>query len=621
MTFLGGASDDAPTAVAVDSDGNVYVVGSTGSSNFPVTPSAYLLQMSTVAPSGFAAKISSDGRSLLYSTYLPGTPNALAVSNAGEAYMGGAFASTVVTPGALGTGENPSYDDGVFLLRLNSTGTGLVFGAYLGGDGFNGSTTASLAISPQGNVYVAGFTFQSDILTTANAFQGNYTGTGPTVGPGGSGPGSAGFCCSNGFVVGVNSTGSQLLYGTYFGPQYSGTAITSIAAPSDGYLYLSGSIDTTALWATPGAYLSTPSSNFIAKLAPGQPALDAFSYLALQASWTHVEVGNVPQTVHISFGEGVIEMSTSTLALVSSFSPSSALGGASFGASGSALAAPQSVWLVGGCGSPCSLISSNAFQATPQNPSSSAVLIQLTDETLAINSVVNAASFLGGPVSPGEIVTITGAAIGPTTPATLTLDQTGKVATSLSGVQVLFSGTAAPLTYVSATQINCVVPYEVQGLVSPYAQISYQGQTSSVFPLAPAAAAPALFTANGSGTGPVAALNQDDSYNSPNTPAAKGSYVVFYLTGEGQTSPGGVTGKVTTVSPTPPLTPQPLLLVAVLINGQPASVAFYGEAPGLVSGVMQLNVQIPVNAPSGNLPLQVSVGGNASQNGVTISVR
>jgi uncharacterized protein (TIGR03437 family) len=238
-----------------------------------------------------------------------------------------------------------------------------------------------------------------------------------------------------------------------------------------------------------------------------------------------------------------------------------------------------------------------------------------------VAAVVNAASFQSGPISPGEIVTIGGTGLGPTTPAGLALDQTGKVATSLGGVQVLFSGTAAPLTYVSATQINCVVPYEIQGLVSPYAQVSYQGQTSSPSPLTPAASNPGIFTANGSGTGPVAALNQDNTYNSPSNPAPKGSYVVFYMTGEGQTSPPGVTGKVTTVSPSLPLTPQPLLKVAVLIGGQPASVAFNGEAPGLVSGVMQINVQIPANAPSGNLPISVSVGGASSQNGVTISVQ
>jgi uncharacterized protein (TIGR03437 family) len=238
-----------------------------------------------------------------------------------------------------------------------------------------------------------------------------------------------------------------------------------------------------------------------------------------------------------------------------------------------------------------------------------------------IAAVVNAANFLSGPIAPGEIVTIGGTSIGPTTAVGLTLDQTGKVATSLDGVNVLFNGTPAPLAYVSATQINCVVPYEIQGLVSPYVQVIYQGQTSSAFPLASVPTSPALFTANGSGAGPAAAFNQDQSYNLPNTPASKGGTVVLFMTGEGVTAPGGVTGKVTTVSPNPPITPQPILPVAVFINGQQASIVFYGEAPGLVSGVMQLNVQIPTNVPSGNLPVSVSVGANSSQSGVTISVQ
>lgn len=93
------------------------------------------------------------------------------------------------------------------------------------------------------------------------------------------------------------------------------------------------------------------------------------------------------------------------------------------------------------------------------------------------------------------------------------------------------------------------------------------------------------------------------------------------MTGEGQTSPSGVTGKVTTVSAVPPRTPQPVLPVRVLIGGQPATIAFYGEAPGSVSGVMQLHVQIPSNVPSGELPISVFIGGSGSQNGVTVSVQ
>jgi uncharacterized protein (TIGR03437 family) len=259
----------------------------------------------------------------------------------------------------------------------------------------------------------------------------------------------------------------------------------------------------------------------------------------------------------------------------------------------------------------------------PGNSHSILVTLDISAPSLplpTITAVVNAASFQRGPISPGEIITIGGTALGPSSPAGLALDQDGKVSTQVSGVQVLFSGFPSPLTYVSSTQINAVVPYELNGLSSPYVQVKYQGQTSNAFSLEATAAAPALFTFDGSGTGPAAVLNQDQSYNTPHNPASEGSYIVLYMTGEGQTSPAGGTGRVTTVSATPPLTPQPLLPVAVIIGGQPAFVAFYGEAPGFVSGVMQLNVQIPANVPAGDLPILVSVGDSKSQNGVTVSV-
>ena len=120
-------------------------------------------------------------------------------------------------------------------------------------------------------------------------------------------------------------------------------------------------------------------------------------------------------------------------------------------------------------------------------------------------------------------------------------------------------------------------------------------------------AAPGLFAQNASGSGPGAILNQDNSLNGPGHPAAKGSIVQVYLTGEGQTNPPGVTGRITPVGQVGDL-PQLVLPIQVCINGQQA-------------GVMQLNAQIPLYWASGPLAIQVRVGGYWSQNGITLEVQ
>jgi uncharacterized protein (TIGR03437 family) len=246
-----------------------------------------------------------------------------------------------------------------------------------------------------------------------------------------------------------------------------------------------------------------------------------------------------------------------------------------------------------------------------------------------ITKVTNAASYVTASLSPGEIITLFASdpahPIGPSTPAGLTLDSTGKVATTLGGVQVLVSGFLAPLIYVSASQVSAVVPYELAPFTSATVLVKYQGQSSNGVTLNMTTTAPGLFTLNSSGTGPGAILNSNNSVNGPGTgatsPATRGDTVVVYLTGEGQTSPAGVTGKVTTVSSTPPLTPGPLLPVSVTVGGQPANWTFAGEAPGFVSGVMQLNVVTPTNVAAGDQEILVTIGGNTSQRGVTVSLK
>ena len=242
-----------------------------------------------------------------------------------------------------------------------------------------------------------------------------------------------------------------------------------------------------------------------------------------------------------------------------------------------------------------------------------------------ISGVRHAASGTTGPIAPGEIISIFAnpslSPIGPTTAMSLQVDQNGKVANALGGVQVHFLGIGvyAPLTFVSAGQINAVVPYEVAGLTAVNIQVEYLGLVSDPFNLEVGVATPGLFTANGTGTGQAAALNDDGvTVNGLTHPEPRGGVIVLFVTGEGQTTPPGVSGKVTTLSLTPPVTPTPIGQVSVLINGQPASVVFSGEAPGLVSGVLQLNVRIPEGVSPGSVPVQVLVGENRTQSGVTV---
>ena len=255
------------------------------------------------------------------------------------------------------------------------------------------------------------------------------------------------------------------------------------------------------------------------------------------------------------------------------------------------------------------------------------VTLNVTAPLPTLTKVTNAASYATGSISPGEIVTLFASdpthPIGPATAAGLALDPTtGKVSTTIGGVQVLVQGYLCPMIYASASQVSAVVPYEIKILTSATVLVKFLGQSSNGVLVNVATTVPGVFTANASGTGPGAIANSNGSTNAPANPATRGDIVVVFLTGEGETSPAGVTGKVTTVaSPPQPLTPAPLLPVSVTIGGQPAQWSFAGEAPTFVSGVMQLNVVVPTNIAAGDQPIVVTIGVSPSQQGVTVSVK
>jgi uncharacterized protein (TIGR03437 family) len=192
------------------------------------------------------------------------------------------------------------------------------------------------------------------------------------------------------------------------------------------------------------------------------------------------------------------------------------------------------------------------------------------------------------------------------------------VTSRLAGTEVYFDGVAAPMILSADGQVNVVVPYEISGQTSTYLQIWYQGNVSNPVQLDVAPTAPAIFTQNSSGTGPGSIRNQDYSTNTADNPAARGSTIMIYATGEGQTQPAGTDGKVTD----PAVLPRPIADVKVFIGGQEATVAYAGAAPYLVSGVLQVNAVIPDGITAGPaIPIQITVGGVPSLSGVTVAIK
>lgn len=224
-----------------------------------------------------------------------------------------------------------------------------------------------------------------------------------------------------------------------------------------------------------------------------------------------------------------------------------------------------------------------------------------------IGAVANAAASQSGPVAPGEFVSIYGAGLG--SAQSLIGPEMRK---GLGGVKVTFSGIEAYLTFVSSGQVNALVPYAVSGSASVV--LEYAGSNSSAFSLQVAPAAPGIFTTQ-YGAGQAVVINQDLTFNSDRNAAARRTYVTFFVTGQGQVSPAGKDGDVIV----PPNFPAPVLPVKVSFGGVETDPAFAGL---IFTGVMQVNVRIPDNAPVGSaVPLTVRLGNTTSRQGVTIAVK
>ena len=246
--------------------------------------------------------------------------------------------------------------------------------------------------------------------------------------------------------------------------------------------------------------------------------------------------------------------------------------------------------------------------------------------------VVNAANYLGGRVSPGEIVTISGRGIGPPEPAPLSMTEERRLTTTLAGTRVLFNGIAAPLLYVSASQINAIVPYAVAETSTADVEVEYQGVRSNVVTMPVTPSRPGLFTLDGSGRGHVAALNQDGSMNSASNPAERGSVLVLYATGEGLTTPLAEDGSVLGSAPPKPTLPVEVTICCYLASEWLAPVIYAGGASDSVAGLFQVNAQIPPDlylnysylnyvSDEGEAYVELRINGQASGFGTYVFIR
>src|SRR6266851_2641562 len=276
-TYLGGSSDDEGNAIAVDSSGNAYVTGSTGSTNFPIKNP---LQSAFGGSSDvFVTKLDPTGSTLIYSTFLGGSAadagNAIAVDGSGNAYItGGTNSANFPTKNPLQAALGGASD--AFVAKLDPTGSALVYSTFLGGtmdDVGNG-----IAVDSSGNAYATGNTLSTN-FPTKNPLQ----------------PASGG--ARDAFVAKLNAAGSVLVYSTYVGGSGEDSG-NGIAVDSAGNAYVTGSTRSTNFpTASPFQASCQSCANgqgnaFVAQLNAAGSALIYSTYLGGSGNGTDGDFGN-----------------------------------------------------------------------------------------------------------------------------------------------------------------------------------------------------------------------------------------------------------------------------------------------------------------------------------------
>jgi uncharacterized protein (TIGR03437 family) len=247
-------------AIAVDSQGNAYITGSTTATDFPTTVGAFQPTIATYPLSSgrsfpprdvFVTKLNPNGTGLVYSTFLGSGSNTeegkdIAVDNAGNAYVTGGTDNGrtdvrlppgtpfPVTPDAYQTTDTYG-SSGTFIVnyafaaKLNATGTALIYSTLLGSSPVS-SEPVSLGIDGSGNAYISGYTTSTTFPTTVGAYQRTGGGKSTTF------PGDDNPDC---FITKLNASGSALIYSTYFGGNYVDRCF-ALAVDGEGNAHVTG---------------------------------------------------------------------------------------------------------------------------------------------------------------------------------------------------------------------------------------------------------------------------------------------------------------------------------------------------------------------------------------------
>jgi uncharacterized protein (TIGR03437 family) len=582
ITYLAGAVNDTPSFLGLTPDGQVAVAGTTDSADFPVTAGAFQNTYAGPPPTAsddpnypegdlFAAILDSATGRLQSATFLgspsPDTFGAAAVGPDGSLYFlpaptAQASAGMPVSSSALlaACPGSPCYNG--YAARLSPALDRLIYGTYL-----PGMLQATAQLYSDGSVYYAG-TAEAGFSATLGAYQ--------TQNVGG----------SDGIVARLDPFGSKLLFATYYGGPETDW-ILSIALAPDG-----------SVWANVNSFMQCCINSPLQLIHLDASGSRLLAAVPIYADPMVVDsAGNL-----IALAQGSIEVS-----------PDAILGG-SCGGPAYVKLSPTGQQLFATYLPGAYQIGFDGADANGDPyidiPSGRVQVVENQAAPPNVGCVVDAASFSyfeKPQVSPGGIVTIFGAGIGPSQGVSFQLVN-GQVSSRLAGTQVMVNGEAAPLLYTSNGQVNLIVPYDLVPDTTATIQVVTNG--TPLNPISNVQIVPAditLFQVNGA----AAALNQDYTVNSPNNPAQPGSTVMLFGTGGGQTSPASTAGEVTPLGLRPLVTTPQAAIIS--ISQMPAlNVEYAGAAPALVSGVTQINVTLPATIPladgypPGTLPLQVA---------------